>query len=110
MHMHVHLKEVIKDYGPVQEFWLFSFERCNIILGKQPSNNKNIEPQSVQWVLNYNVAIPLIESYPNDFSDGFQPLLQSVTSNTLTGSVLETASHELFQLSIYKISPRCSFR
>ena len=50
----------------------------------------------MQRVLNYNVAIPLIESYPNDFSDDFQPLLQSVTSNTLTGSVLETASQNYF--------------
>ena len=40
MHMHGHLKEVVLDYGPVQEFWLFSFERYNGILSKQPTNNR----------------------------------------------------------------------
>jgi hypothetical protein len=35
MHMHAHLKDIILDYGPVQEFWCFSFERFNGILGKQ---------------------------------------------------------------------------
>ena len=34
----------IKDYGPVQEFWLFNFEWYNGILCNQPSNNKSIEP------------------------------------------------------------------
>ena len=38
MHMHGHLKEVIEDYGPIQEIWLFSFERYNRILGKQSNS------------------------------------------------------------------------
>lgn len=32
MHLHGHLKDVILDYGPVQEFWCFPFERYNMIL------------------------------------------------------------------------------
>ena len=40
IHMHCHLREVLLDYGPVQEFWLFSFERYNGILGNQPTNNR----------------------------------------------------------------------
>ena len=40
MHMHGHLRDVIKDYGPIQEFWLYSFERFNGILGNQPYSNK----------------------------------------------------------------------
>ena len=39
MHLHCHLKDIILDFGPVQEFWLFSFERYNGILGNQPTNN-----------------------------------------------------------------------
>lgn len=38
MHMHLHLKETLSDYGPVQEFWLFAFERYNGILGDQPTH------------------------------------------------------------------------
>lgn len=45
MHMHLHLKDSIMDYGPVYAFWLFSYERYNGILGSVPTNNKTIEPQ-----------------------------------------------------------------
>ncbi len=45
MHMHAHLKQVILDYGPLPEYWCFSFERFNGTLGKQPNNNKCIEAQ-----------------------------------------------------------------
>ena len=43
MHLHAHIRECVEDYGPVQSFWLFSFERLNGMLGKQPHNNKNID-------------------------------------------------------------------
>ena len=56
MHMHGHLKELILDYGPMQEFWLYSFERYNGILGKQPTNNKAIEPQLMQRFLRDDMA------------------------------------------------------
>ena len=35
MHMHGHIKEIIRDFGPVYAFWLFSYERYNGILGHQ---------------------------------------------------------------------------
>ena len=38
MHMHGHLSECIKDYGPLHAFWLFSFEHYNGLLGAQPNN------------------------------------------------------------------------
>ena len=39
MHMHCHLIDILKNYGPVHRFWLFSFERYNGVLGNQPNNN-----------------------------------------------------------------------
>lgn len=48
MHLHGHIKEMLLDYGPSQELWLFSYERYNGILGNQPNNNKVIEPQLMQ--------------------------------------------------------------
>ena len=51
MHLHGHLRDVILDYGPIQEYWCFSFERYNGILGKQPTNNRAIEPQLLQQFL-----------------------------------------------------------
>jgi hypothetical protein len=91
MHMHGHLKDVIKDYGPIQEFWLFSFERFNGILGNQPSNNKNIGPQLMQrFFLKDNMAQSFLYSNPDDFHDAFQPLLESVCTSKVTGSLLDT--------------------
>ena len=48
MHLHGHLKEVLLDYGPAHEFWLFSFERYNGLLGKQPTNNRAVEAQLLE--------------------------------------------------------------
>ena len=32
MHLHCHLKQSLFDYGPIHNFWLFSYERYNGIL------------------------------------------------------------------------------
>ena len=45
MHLHCHLKDVLLDYGPSREVWLFPFEWYNGTLGKFPTNCKNFEPQ-----------------------------------------------------------------
>jgi len=39
MHMSCHLHECIRDYGPLNHFWLFAFERFNGVLGRLPTNN-----------------------------------------------------------------------
>ena len=33
MHLHCHLKDIIRDLEPIHSFWYFSFERYNGILG-----------------------------------------------------------------------------
>ena len=45
MHLPLHLKECIKDFGPVYGFWCFSFERYNGIMGNYHTNNQSIEIQ-----------------------------------------------------------------
>ena len=45
MHLHLHLKGCLIDYGPLYAFWCFAFERYNGMLGSFPTNQKNIEPQ-----------------------------------------------------------------
>ena len=45
IHMHYHIVECVKDFGPTNSFWLFSFERLNGVLGTKPTNNRHIEPQ-----------------------------------------------------------------
>lgn len=74
--MHCHLKEVVLDYGPVYEFWLFAFERYNGILEHQPHNNRHIEPQLLQRFLRDNYASSL--DLPEEFSDDFSSLMPEV--------------------------------
>lgn len=69
MHMHGHLKEVVKDYGPVYGFWLFAYERYNGILGYQPNNSRAIEPQLMSCFLRDNFAYNF--EYPEEFSQEF---------------------------------------
>ena len=41
MHMHGHPVASMKEFGPVYNFWLFSFERC--LHGSKPNNKKVID-------------------------------------------------------------------
>ena len=91
MHLHCHLSDVLLDFGPVQEFWLFSFECYNGILGKHPNNNKIIELQLMKRFLNDNIADQFMESPPDEFSQEFKPLLNQVSQiDKIKGSVAET--------------------
>lgn len=45
MHLALHLKECIFDYGSVYGFWCFSFERYNGTLGKYHTNNHSLTIQ-----------------------------------------------------------------
>ena len=48
MHMHGHLTECVKDFGPLSSFWCYSFERFSGLLGDLPTNNHLIETQIMQ--------------------------------------------------------------
>ena len=47
IHLHAHLVDCIRDFGPMSSFWLFSFERYNGLLGNEPTNNRSIELQLI---------------------------------------------------------------
>ena len=51
MHLHMHLKKCIHDYGPLYSFGCYAFERYNGMLGSFPTNQKNIEPQLMKKCL-----------------------------------------------------------
>jgi hypothetical protein len=93
MHLHGHLREVILDFGPVQEFWAFSFERYNGILGKQPNNNRVIEPQLMNCFLRDNSALSY--PFPLSFKEELSPFIMS---DQLAGSVNETLTAPKFAL------------
>lgn len=76
MHMHTHLCESVRDFGPVYAFWLFSFERYNGIMGSFPTNNRSIEIQLARKFLRDQSAFGV--DLPYTFRDDFLPLLDSV--------------------------------
>lgn len=43
IHLHGHLAECLRDYGPVHSTWCFSFERYNGILGGTPNNIRSLQ-------------------------------------------------------------------
>ena len=51
MHLHMHLKECLKNYGPVHTFWCYSFERYNGMLGRYHTNNHSVEVQIMKKFL-----------------------------------------------------------
>ena len=65
MHLHLHLKNCVLDYGPVYSFWLFAFEHFDGILGAYSTNNKNIEVQIMRGFLRHQQATEM--EIPSDF-------------------------------------------
>ena len=50
-HLHMHIADCIRDYGPVYSFWLFSFERYNGLLGNFRTNQRSVELQLMRRFL-----------------------------------------------------------
>ena len=78
MHLHLHLKDSLLDYGPVYAFWLFAFERCNGILGNYATNNKNIEVQLMRKFINQQKAKEI--HFPKEYHN-LQDILFKTASN-----------------------------
>ena len=96
MYLHGHLKDVILDYGPISDYWLFSFERLNGTLGGQSTNNRAVEPQLMDKFLREVFSRSI--SYPTKFKEDFQPLVDSVKTPTVVGSVLDSITTQTFSL------------
>lgn len=60
MHLHGHLKERVLDYGPIYNFWCFSFERFK-------TNNRCIEIQLMRKLLSDHFISSA--SLPNEFEE-----------------------------------------
>lgn len=54
MHMQLHIKDCILEFGPVYAFWCYSFERYNGILGQYQTNNKSITVQLMRKFLEHH--------------------------------------------------------
>lgn len=78
IHLHGHLLECIKDYGPMCNFWLFSFERFNGLLGDEPTNNRSIELQLVNRFIRDNAHLQMLSSFSNSPAESASVLSHSV--------------------------------
>ena len=74
MHMHGHIVDVLRDFGPVQEFWLFSFERYNGLLSRQPKSAHMIEPQLMKRFLYDSFADSF--HFPSEFEEDLLSVCQ----------------------------------
>lgn len=73
MHLHLHLKQCVENYGSIYGFWLFSFERYNGILGSYHSNNKTVEIQVMRKFMTSGTLANMQYSLPAQYSDHFLP-------------------------------------
>ena len=78
MHLHVHIKQTLLDFGPPHASWCFPFERYNGILGSYHTNNRSIEPQIMRKFCQ-NQAVHSLKC--NDLSDEFNLSLPYNTKN-----------------------------
>ena len=91
MHMHLHLKECLLDYGPPYAFWCYAFERYNGMLGRFPTNQKIIESQLMKKCLTLQELQS--ETFPEE-GEPFRDILIQHTSSA-SGSVLMSMSTDL---------------
>ena len=51
MHMRLHLRQCLLDYGPIYRFWCFPYERYNDKLGDYATNCKGNEKETDRLAL-----------------------------------------------------------
>ena len=97
MHLHLHLKESVLDYGPVHGFWCYAFERYNGVLGMYHTNNQAVEIQLMRKFLRQQQVLSL--EVPSQANDIF-----SLLDNSTSGSLLESHHDSCNENKKYKIA------
>ena len=110
MHLHMHLKECLLDYGPPYSFWCFGFERFNGILGSFPTNKKYIEPQIMKKCLMlqelHNHTFP---SEGETFQSILSGHLPSISGSLLTSMASDREWSKLLVFSAPVLEKELSF-
>ena len=83
--MACHLKECIIDFGPLQAFWLFTFERYNGLIEGMPSNKRVVEVQFMRRFLRdiRFSSLPLPETLKEEFASHFDSPFPSSSGSLL---------------------------
>lgn len=101
LHLHSHISECVKDFGPVYSFWLFAFERLNGILGSYYTNNRNISVQLMQRFLDSKIYAP--HNWPSEYANKFLPVLEQF--NYQKGSLQQTTLETIINSSANEVIP-----
>jgi hypothetical protein len=91
MHLHCHLRECLLDFGPLQSFWCFPFERYNGYLGSFSINNKTPEVQFMRKinVLRHAQGIQFPEKFRDVFAPFFDPPRMKKLPRVHIGNILK---------------------
>ena len=109
MHLHLHIRECVENYGSVYGFWLFGFERYNGLLGSFHTNNREVEVQLMRRFLTMSALDDLQYSMPLDFQDFFHPLCSEARQTNLTEGVVETTKSLSWSKAMSgSLVPNCS--
>ena len=80
MHLHLHIKNCLLDYGPAHSFWCFSFERYNGLLGSYHTNQKNIEIQIMRKFINSQILLSTKTFLKPEFLNTLHPAAGRISS------------------------------
>ena len=92
MHLHCHIKECMYNYGPVYNFWLYSYERYNGILEHFPSSNRLFEIQMMQRFHNEFELYTASESLQTQAYPELQEIFEANIDTSLRGSLYATTN------------------
>ena len=81
MHLHSHLMNCAVDYGPVHNFWLFSFERFNGVLGDFKTNQREVEIQLMRKFLRDQDIKDL--PFPSLFKEQLGPVFSQMKTSVM---------------------------
>lgn len=107
MHLHLHIRECVENYGSVYGFWLFSFERYNGLLGSFHTNNREVEVQLMRRFLTMSALDDLQYQMPLDFQELFYSICSEVRQTNLV-DVETTKSLSWSKATGAPLVPNCS--
>ena len=99
MHLHLHLKECLQNYGPVHGFWCYGFERLNGQLGKYHTSNQSIEVQLMRKFLR-EIEVQALNP-PDEASALFTSLNNTMLHDCESNSLNDDRIFKLQALSEY---------
>lgn len=97
MHLHPHLINCIIDYGPVHNFWLFSFERFNGLLGDFKTNQRAVEIQLMRKFLRDQDIRDL--PFSSAFCEHFDPIFSQMKNTSMDPLQDISSTADLLSLS-----------